>query len=333
MDAWDWLIVIVKALAIMVMFLGAPLVLILIERWVLARLQSRVGPNRVGPRGMLQTLADGLKLGSKEDLIPAGSDKLVFWFAPVAVVVPAMAAWAIVPMGPAVDIGREVGLWATDLNVGVLFFLAMGSLGVYGAVLSGWSSNSKYAHFGALRASAQVISYELVMGLAVLAVLILAGTLSLVDIVAAQQGLWFVVPQFVGFALFVIAGVAETNRVPFDLPEADTELVAGFHVEYTGMRFAMFFIAEYGNILLISALTTTLFLGGWNGWTVPGLEGLSGVFWFFLKTGTFILGFLLLRAALPRLRYDQLMNLCWKILLPIGLLNVLLAATLRIAWS
>ena len=333
MDAWDWLIVIVKALAIMLMFLGAPLVLILIERWVLARLQSRVGPNRVGPRGMLQTLADGLKLGIKEDLIPAGSDKLIFWFAPVAMVVPAMAAWAIVPMGPPVDIGREVGLWATDLNVGVLFFLAMGSLGVYGVVLSGWSSNSKYAHFGALRASAQVISYELVMGLAVLAVLIFAGTLSLVDIVAAQQGLWFVVPQFVGFALFAIAGVAETNRVPFDLPEADSELVAGFHVEYTGMRFAMFFIAEYGNILLISALTTTLFLGGWNGWTIPGLEGLSGVFWFFLKTGTFILGFLLLRAALPRLRYDQLMNLCWKVLLPIGLLNVLLAATLRIAWS
>ncbi len=333
MDAWDWLIVIIKALAIMLLFLGAPLILVLVERWVLARFQSRIGPNRVGPRGMLQTLADGLKLGIKEDLIPAGSDKLVFWFAPVAIVVPAMAAWAIIPMGPAVDIGREVGLWATDLNVGVLFFLAMGSLGVYGVVLSGWSSNSKYAQFGALRASAQLISYELVMGLAVLAVLIFAGSLSLVDIVTAQEGLWFVVPQFVGFALFVIAGVAETNRVPFDLPEAESELVAGFHVEYTGMRFAMFFIAEYSNILLMSAMITTLFLGGWNGWTIPGLEGISGVFWFFLKTGTFVLGFLLLRATLPRLRYDQLMNLSWKILLPIGLLNVLLAATLRIVWS
>ncbi len=333
MDAWDWVIVIVKSLAIMLLFLAAPLVLVLLERWTLGRLQSRIGPHRVGPHGMLQTVADGLKLGIKEDLIPAGSERLIFWMAPVLMVVPAMAAWAIVPMGPKVDIGREVALVAADLNIGVLFFLAMGSLGVYGVVMSGWSSNSKYAHFGALRASSQVISYELIMGLAVLGVIIYAGTLNLSEIVARQEHVWFVVPQIVGFMLFLIASVAETNRVPFDLPEAESELVAGFHVEYSGIRWAFFFMAEYANLLLASALTTVLFLGGWNGWTVPGLEGLTGVFWFFLKTGMLVVVFLLLRGALPRFRYDQLMSFCWKILMPIGAINLVLAAALRLVWG
>ncbi len=333
MDFWTWLILITKVLAIFVLFAAAPLVLVLAERQILGRLQSRYGPNRVGWSGWLQTAADGLKLGIKEDMMPAGSDKGIFWFAPIIMVMPAMAAWAIVPFGPTVELGRSIGLWIADLNVGVLYFLAMGSLGAYGVVMAGWASNSKYAHFGALRATAQLISYELVLGLGVLAVVLYSGTLSLVDIVDAQKGLWFIVPQFVGFLLFLFAAVAETNRAPFDLPEAETELVAGFHVEFSGMRWAFFFMAEYANILLMSAVITTLFLGGWHGWTIPGAEGLTSVFWFLLKTLTFVFLFFLFRATLPRFRYDQLMNFCWKILIPIGVVNLIAAAGLRIVWS
>lgn len=333
MDFWIWLILITKVLAVFVLFAGAPLILVLAERQILGRLQSRYGPNRTGWSGWLQTAADGLKLGIKEDMIPAGSDKGIFWFAPIMMVMPAMAAWAVVPIGPQVELGRSFGLWIADLNVGILFFLAMGSLGAYGVVMSGWASNSKYAHFGALRATAQLISYELVMGLGVLAVVLYSGTLSLVGIVDAQKGLWFVVPQFVGFLLFLFAAVAETNRAPFDLPEAETELVAGFHVEYSGMRWAFFFMAEYANMLLMSAVITTLFLGGWHGWTIPGAEGLTSVFWFLLKTLTFVFLFFLFRATLPRFRYDQLMNFCWKILIPIGVVNLIAAAGLRIVWS
>ncbi len=333
MDFWSWLILITKVLAVFVLFAGAPLVLVLAERQILGRLQSRYGPNRVGWSGWLQTAADGLKLGIKEDMMPAGSDKGIFWFAPIMMVMPAMAAWAIVPFGPKIELGRSIGLWIVDLNVGVLYFLAMGSLGAYGVVMAGWASNSKYAHFGALRATAQLISYELVMGLGVLSVVLYSGTLSLVGIVDAQKGLWFVVPQFVGFLLFLFAAVAETNRAPFDLPEAETELVAGFHVEFSGMRWAFFFMAEYANILLMSAVITTLFFGGWHGWTIPGAEGLTSVFWFLLKTLTFVFLFFLFRATLPRFRYDQLMNFCWKILIPIGVVNLIVAAGLRIVWS
>ena len=333
MDFWSWLILITKVLAVFVLFAGAPLVLVLAERQILGRLQSRYGPNRVGWSGWLQTAADGLKLGIKEDMMPAGSDKGIFWFAPVMMVMPAMAAWAIVPFGPKIELGRSIGLWIVDLNVGVLYFLAMGSLGAYGVVMAGWASNSKYAHFGALRATAQLISYELVMGLGVLSVVLYSGTLSLVGIVDAQKGLWFVVPQFVGVLLFLFAAVAETNRAPFDLPEAETELVAGFHVEFSGMRWAFFFMAEYANILLMSAVITTLFFGGWHGWTIPGAEGLTSVFWFLLKTLTFVFLFFLFRATLPRFRYDQLMNFCWKILIPIGVVNLIAAAGLRIVWS
>jgi len=332
-DFWSWLILITKVLAVFVLFAGAPLVLVLAERQILGRLQSRYGPNRVGWSGWLQTAADGLKLGIKEDMMPAGSDKGIFWFAPIMMVMPAMAAWAIVPFGPKIELGRSIGLWIVDLNVGVLYFLAMGSLGAYGVVMAGWASNSKYAHFGALRATAQLISYELVMGLGVLSVVLYSGTLSLVGIVDAQKGLWFVVPQFVGFLLFLFAAVAETNRAPFDLPEAETELVAGFHVEFSGMRWAFFFMAEYANILLMSAVITTLFFGGWHGWTIPGAEGLTSVFWFLLKTLTFVFLFFLFRATLPRFRYDQLMNFCWKILIPIGVVNLIVAAGLRIVWS
>jgi NADH-quinone oxidoreductase subunit H len=333
MDFWAWLILITKVLAIFVLFALGAIPMVLLERWVLGRMQSRYGPHRVGWRGSLQSAADGLKLGIKEDMIPENSDKGVYWFAPVMMVVPAMAAWAIVPFGPEVEMGRTIGLWVADLNVGVLFFLAMGSLGVYGVVLAGWSSNSKYAHLGSLRSSAQIISYELVMGLGVLSVIIYSGSLSLIDIVDAQAGLWFIVPQLIGFFLFLVAAVAETNRAPFDLPEAESELVAGFHVEYSGMRWAFFFMAEYANMLLMAALVTTLFLGGWHGWTIPGLEALTGVVWFLLKCSVFMFGFFLLRATQPRFRYDQLMNFCWKILIPIGVVNLLIAAGLRMAWS
>ena len=333
MDFWAWLILITKVLAVFLLFAIGAIPLVLLERWTLGRMQSRFGPHRVGWRGSLQSAADGLKLGIKEDMIPENSDKGVYWFAPVMMVVPAMAAWAIVPFGPEVEMGRTIGLWISDLNVGVLFFLAMGSLGVYGVVLSGWSSNSKYAHLGALRSSAQIISYELVMGLGVLSVIIYSGSLSLIDIVDAQAGLWFIVPQLIGFMLFLIAAVAETNRAPFDLPEAESELVAGFHVEYSGMRWAFFFMAEYANMLLMAALVTTLFLGGWRGWTIPGLEALTGVVWFLLKCSLFMFGFFLLRATQPRFRYDQLMNFCWKILIPIGVVNLIIAAGLRMAWS
>lgn len=332
-DGWDVLILVIKGLIVLVAFLAAPLVFVLAERKILGRIQSRIGPNRVGPWGLLQTLADGIKLGAKEDFIPPVGDRVVFWLAPVMMVVPALMAWAVLPIGPRVTIGREIGLWITDLNIGILYVLALGSMAVYGPVMAGWSSNSKYAHFGAMRSSAQVISYEITMGLAVLGVLIYSGSFSLVDIVEKQQAMWFIVPQILGFFIFITSGVAETNRAPFDLPEAETEIVAGYHVEYSGMRFAMFFMAEYGSMFLISSLGTVLFFGGWQGWTIPGLEGISGVFWFFLKTLTLMFVYFWLRATLPRLRYDQLMAFCWKILLPLGVANVLFAAILRLGWS
>ena len=330
---WDALILIVKAIVIFVLFLAAPLVFILAERKVLGRMQSRIGPNRVGPWGLLQTLADGLKLATKEDFIPPVGDRVVFWLAPLFLVVPALMAWATVPIGPRVEMGRQFGLWVSDLNVGILYILALSSTAVYGPVMAGWSSNSKYALFGSLRSSAQVISYEIIMGLAVLAVLMYTGSFSLVDIVEKQEHVWFAVPQVLAFLIFGISGVAETNRAPFDLPEAETEIVAGYHVEYSGMRFAMFFIAEYANMFLFSALATILFLGGWQGWTIPGLEGISGVFWFFAKTLALMLLYFWLRATLPRLRYDQLMAFCWKFLLPVAVLNLLVTSALRMVWG
>ena len=247
--------------------------------------------------------------------------------------VPAATAWAVIPLGPAVELGREVELWIVDLNVALLFVLALGSLNAYGPVMSGWSSNSKYAHFGSLRSSAQVISYEISLGLAVLGVLMYAGSFSLIDIVESQKHMWHIVPQSLGFMIFLISVVAETNRVPFDLPEAETEIVAGYHVEYSGMRWAFFFMAEYANMLLASFLVAILFLGGWNGWTIPGAEGLSGILWLVAKALFFMFLFILLRGTLPRLRYDQLMGFCWKILLPAGVVNLALATVMRIIWS
>ena len=283
--------------------------LIWLERRLLALWQDRYGPNRVGPFGLLQVLADMIKILTKEDWIPPFADKPVFVVAPAVVMVTVLMSFAIVPIAP--------GIGIVDLNIGLLFFLAMSSLGVYSVMLAGWASNNKFALLGGLRAAAQMVSYEVFMGLSLMGVVILAGSFNLRDIVTAQQQVWFCIPQILGLIVFLIAGIAETHRLPFDLPEAESELIAGFHTEYSGMKFGMFFVGEYLGITLISAMIATLFFGGWLGpWLPP-------VVWFILKTFVFICLFILLRAALPRPRYDQLMAYGWTVLLPLSLLNVL----------
>jgi NADH-quinone oxidoreductase subunit H len=288
--------------------------LIWLERRLLALWQDRYGPNRVGPFGLGHVVADIIKILFKEDWIPPFADKSVFVLAPAIIMTTAMMSFAIIPFAP--------GILVIDLDVGILFFLAMSSMGVYSVALAGWSSNNKYALLGGLRATAQMLAYEVFMGLSLMGVVALAGTFSLRGIVAAQEGLWFIVPQFLGFIVFFIAGVAETHRIPFDLPEAESELVAGFHSEYSGMKFGMFFVGEYIGITLISALTVTFFLGGWHGPLLPP------VMWFILKTFFFICVFVLLRASLPRLRYDQLMAFGWKLMLPLSLANLMITGAL-----
>jgi len=287
------------------------------ERRLLALWQDRYGPNRVGPFGLLQVVADMIKLLTKEDWVPPLADRPVFVVAPTVLIVTILLSFAIVPVAP--------GIGVADLNVGLLFFLAMSSMGVYSLVLGGWSSNSKYSLLGGLRAAAQMFSYEVFMGLSLLGVVLLAGSFSLLDIVVAQTGLWYCVPQVIGLAIFVIAGLAETHRLPFDLPEADGELVAGYHSEYSGMKFAMFYVGEYLGIILISALIVTFFFGGWNGPFLPPIV------WFLLKTFLFIGGFILVRASLPRPRYDQLMALGWKVLFPLALLNLIATGGITLA--
>lgn len=289
--------------------LGTAAMLTWVERRLLGVWQDRYGPNRVGPFGLLQAVADGVKLLFKQDWIPPFADRSVFVLAPAAGMATVVVAFAVIP----VTAGWGV---AANLNVGVLFFLAMTSLGVYSVVLAGWASNNKFALLGGMRAAAQMVSYDVFMGLSLLGTVMLAQSFSLREIVLAQRHLWFIVPQFVGFCTFLLAGIAETHRLPFDLPEGENELGAGFHTEYSGMKFGMFFIAEYIGIVLVSAMITTLFLGGWLGPVLPPLV------WFLLKTGVLVCFFILLRAALPRPRYDQLMAFGWKILLPVALLNV-----------
>ena len=284
--------------------------LIWVERRVLALWQDRYGPNRAGPFGLFIVVADTLKLFFKEDWIPPFADKVIFVIAPAIVAATVLMSFVIVPFGP--------GILISDLNIGLLFFLAMSSLGVYSIVLGGWASNNKYSLLGALRGASQMISYEVFMGLSLMGVVMLSGSFRLTDIVMAQQEYWFIFTQPVAFVIFLIAGVAETHRLPFDIPESESELVAGFHSEYSGMKFGMFFIGEYLGIILISSMLVTLFCGGWLG---PSF--LPGVVWFFLKTFVFILLFILLRASLPRPRYDQLMEYGWKVLLPIALVNLL----------
>jgi NADH-quinone oxidoreductase subunit H len=291
--------------------------LIWLERRLLALWQDRYGPNRVGPFGLLQVLADMIKIFAKEDWNPPFADKPVFIIAPAVIVVTVLLSFSIIPFAP--------GIQVVDLNIGLLFFLAMSSLGVYSVVLAGWASGNKYSLLGGLRASAQMLSYEVFMGLSLMGVVMLAGSFNLREIVEAQRGLWFCIPQFLGLVVFLIAGIAETHRLPFDLPEAESELVAGYHSEYSGMKFGMFFVGEYLGITLISAMIVTLFFGGWLGPVLPPLV------WFLLKTFVFICGFILLRAALPRPRYDQLMAYGWKVLLPLTLLNIVATGAIVLA--
>jgi len=299
----------------------------LLERRLLARFQLRVGPNRVGPLGLLQPLADGIKLIFKESFIPARADRFVYLVAPLISVVAALFVYAVIPIGPPVRLfGREVPLVVADPNVGILLVLAASSIGVYGIILGGWASDNKYSLLGGLRSTAQVISYELTLGLAVLAVVMMAHSLSLVEIVRAQQSHpWFVVTQPVAFVLFLVAGLAETNRAPFDLPEAEQELIGGYQTEYGGFAFAMFYLGEYVGVITMGALTATLFLGGWQ-----GPPALPPVVWFLLKAFAVVFLFIWIRATLPRLRYDQLMGLGWKVLVPVGLANLALTAVVLV---
>lgn len=291
----------------------------LAERKILGYMQIRPGPNRVGPWGLLQPIADGIKLFFKEELIPENAHKAVFIIAPAISMIAAILSLAVIPFGPAVTIfGRPVDLYMTDVNIGILYIFAVGSIGVYGIVLSGWASDSKYALLGGLRSSAQMISYELAMGFAIVGVLMMSQSLSMVKIIEAQKGVWFIIPQFFGFLIYIIAAVAELNRTPFDLPEAESELVAGYFTEYSSMKFALFYLAEYVNLITISSIVTTLFLGGWSGPVLPPLV------WFILKMFGVIFFLIWIRATLPRFRYDHLMKFGWKVLLPASIVNILL---------
>ncbi len=305
-------LIVLFAILIVVLTIGGGL--IWLERRLLGLWQDRYGPNRVGPFGILQVLADMIKVFTKEDWIPPFADKAVFILAPAVIVVVVLMSYAIIPFAPSIEV--------VDLNIGLLFFLAMSSLGVYSVALAGWASSSKYSLLGGLRASAQMLSYEVFMGLSLMGVVMLAGSFNLREIVEAQRHIWFVVPQFVGFVVFFIAGIAETHRLPFDLPEAESELVAGYHSEYSGMKFGMFFVGEYLGITLISALTVALFFGGWLGPVLPP------VIWFLIKTFIFICLFILLRASLPRPRYDQLMSFGWKVMLPLSLVNLIVTGAI-----
>jgi NADH-quinone oxidoreductase subunit H len=309
----------IMVFGILITTLNVAALLIWLERRLLALWQDRYGPNRVGPFGLLQVLADMVKVLTKEDWIPPFADRPVFIIAPAVIVVTVIMSFAVIPFAP--------GIGVVDLNIGLLFFLGMSSLGVYSVALAGWASDSKYSLLGGLRSAAQMLSYEVFMGLSLMGVVMLSGSFNLFEIVEAQRRMWFCIPQFLGLVIFIIAGIAETHRLPFDLPEAESELVAGFHSEYSGMKFGMFFVGEYLGISLISAFIVALFFGGWMGPFLPPLV------WFTLKTLFFICMFILLRASLPRPRYDQLMAYGWKVMLPLALLNlvvtggILLAAT------
>lgn len=310
-----WTVVI--GVVILGALLGLTTGMIWIERRLLARFQDRLGPNRVGPMGLLQPIADIIKLFFKEDWVPPFADKLVYVLAPTIVAVTVLIAFAVVPFTPMAVV--------SDANVGLLFFLGMMSLGVYSVVLAGWASNSKYSLIGGMRGAAQMISYELAMAMSLVGVVLFAGSFRLSDIVQAQSGLWFCITQPLAFAIFVFAGVAEARRVPFDLPEAESEIVAGYHTEYSSMKFALFFMGEYLDIILVSCLTTVLFLGGWMGPVLPP------ILWFIIKMGAVLFFFIWLRAVLPRYRFDQLMLLGWKWLLPLALINILVTGAVVLA--
>ncbi len=331
-----WWIVLIKVVAIFAILVVMTLFTIWLERRVVGRMQQRIGPNRAGPQGLLQSLADGLKLAFKEDIMPALADKPVYFLAPIIAAIPAFVAFSVIPLGPEVSIfGERTPLQLTDVPVGVLIVLACSSMGVYGIVLAGWASGSTYPLLGGLRSAAQLISYEIGMGLAIVPVFLYAGSLSTSEVVASQENVWLVAPLFVSFVIFFISVVGETNRAPFDLPEAESELVGGFHTEYSSLKFALFFLAEYINIVTVSALATTLFLGGWRApfglgtlWAGAN-EGWLPIIWFLGKVFAFIFVFIWLRGTLPRLRYDQFMQFGWKVLVPVGLLWIIVVASLR----
>ncbi len=333
-----WWLILVKAVLIFVVLVLLTLFNIWWERKVVARMQHRIGPNVHGPFGLLQSLADGVKLALKEDLIPKAADKVVFLLAPVLAVIPAFVTFSVIPFGPEVKVpfsDTTTPLQLTDMPVAVLFVMAVASMGIYGIVLGGWSSGSTYSLLGGLRSSAQMISYEVAMGLALVAVFLYAGSLSTSEIVRAQEDLWFGVILLPSFIIYVISMVGEVNRAPFDLPEAEGELVGGFHTEYSSLKFALFFLAEYINMATVAALATTLFLGGWHAplfvdtvWAGAN-SGYWPVLWFFGKMMLFIFGFIWLRGSLPRLRYDQFMALGWKVLIPVSLGWIILVATVR----
>lgn len=320
-----WIEVVVKILVVFLILLTAVAYTVLLERRILAHIQSRIGPNRVGPQGLLQPLADALKLMSKETVLPQAADRMLFLLAPVLAMIPGLVAFSVIPFGDSIHLfGRDVALQITDVNVAVIFILALSSIGVYGAFLGGWSSNNKYALMGGLRSSSQMISYELTLGLVVVAVVVLSSSFSLREIVEAQQGLWFIVLQPLGFVLFVIGTLAELNRVPFDLPEAEPELVAGYHSEYSGMRFAMYMLGEYVGVFTMSALAVLLFLGGWLvPWPSPVW---MGPIWFAAKLMILVFFMMWTRGTLPRFRFDQLMTFGWKFLLPLALANLVVTA-------
>ena len=330
-----WLIT-VKALLVFIFCVVLTLLSVWGERRLVGRMQQRPGPNRVGPFGLIQALADGVKLALKEDLIPAAADKIVFVIAPIISATTCFMSFAVIPItGPVTLFGHKTAMQLTDLPVGVLYVLAIASVGVYGIILAGWSSGSTYPLLGGLRSSAQVISYEIAMGLSLVAVFIYAGSMSTSDIVAAQTSWWYGVVLFPSFAIYAISMVGETNRAPFDLAEAEGELVGGFHTEYSSLKFALFFLAEYVNIIAVSALATTLFLGGYHappflGFTENWLGGWFTAIWFFSKVLAFFFVFVWLRGTLPRLRYDQFMQFGWKVLIPVSIMWILVVATLRV---
>ena len=321
---WPTVIIVAQIVAIIVPLLAAVAYLTLAERKVIAAMQLRKGPNVVGPFGLFQPIADGLKLFFKETIIPAGANRVVFIAAPMLTFILSLIAWAVIPF--------DDGWVLADINVGVLYLFAISSLGVYGIIMAGWASNSKYAFLGALRSAAQMVSYEVAIGFVIITVLLCAGSLNLTAIVEAQRGLWFCVPLLPMFVIFFISSLAETNRAPFDLPEAEAELVAGYNVEYSSMTFALFFLGEYANMILMSGMTTVLFLGGWLPIVdIAPFNLIPGVIWFGAKVAICLFGFLWVRATFPRYRYDQLMRLGWKVFLPFSLLWVALTGGVLVA--
>ena len=334
-----WLTFIVAFLIMNVLLIGMAY-MTYYERKVLAAMQDRMGPTRTGPKGLLQPIADGIKLLGKEDLIPGASDKIVFFFAPLIVFITSIVGVAVIPFGPTIQVfGRDVNLYVTDVNVGALFILAFSGIGVYGIILGAWASANRYSLLGGLRAAAQVISYEIILGLSLVGVFVLTGSLSLRDIVESQQrnlevgpftlSNWYILSQPVAFVIFMIAAVAETNRAPFDLPEAETELVSGFHTEYSAFRFSFYFLGEYIAMIVVSLFASTLFLGGTSG---PGAQEYwgIGIVWLLVKTLLFLFFYIWLRATLPRFRYDQLMGIAWKVLLPLVLINIVFTSLVRL---